>query len=152
MPELDDAIRNRPIISSFGAAHYFTMLQADGTKRLLGTKVMPARSLASKTLNYTLLAADAGNLFDNTGATGTVILTLPAWAADPTLRFYFMVTAAQILRVLAPASTRIASGITNSAAAGNIQSATPYSALCLIATSISNQWAVESATGEWTIT
>lgn len=110
----------------------------------------PPGGTATKTSNYTVLVSDNEKRFDNAGASGTVVLTLPTWANG--LRYRFVVMTAQILRVLAPASTQIADGTTNGVAAGNIESNLPYSALCLVATSVANQWAVESATGEWTVT
>src|SRR5205823_1441255 len=56
---------------------------------------------ASKTANYTIVAGDSGSYFDNSGSTGEVDFTLPAYAAG--LQYCFTVTAAQILKVIAPA-------------------------------------------------
>jgi hypothetical protein len=104
---------------------------------------------ATKTGNYSVLAGDSNTSFDNTGASGAVTFTLPSYAAG--LRYCFTVTAAQTLEVLAPASNHIAIGTTNSAAAGNIQASAPYSTACVVATSVSNQWAATSTTGSWTV-
>lgn len=56
----------------------------------------------AKTADYTVVAADVGTLFTNTGAAGAVIFTLPALAAGlgP---FEFLVTANQNVTVTAPA-------------------------------------------------
>ncbi len=103
----------------------------------------------SKTTNYNVLASDNNTFFDNTGASGEVDFALPTYAAG--LIFYFTVTAAQILKIIAPASNKIAIGATNSATAGNILNNTPYSTICIFATTISDQWAAMSMTGNWTV-
>jgi len=128
---------------------YFVFINGGATRKIPGGGLQAARRLTTKTLNYTLLTTDAGNVFDNTGAGGIVILTLPPWVADPNLKFYFMVTAAQMLRIKAPSPAKIANDVTNSAAAGYIQNNQPFCALCLVPTSVVDQWAVESATGNW---
>lgn len=104
---------------------------------------------ATKTGNYSVQTGDSNTSFDNTGATGAVTFTLPSYAAG--LRYCFMVTAAQTLEVLAPASNHIAIGTSNSASAGNIQANAPYSTACVVATSVNNQWAAMSTTGSWTV-
>ncbi len=104
---------------------------------------------ATKTSNYSVLSTDSGTYFDNTAAAGEVDFTLPAYAAG--LRYCFTATAAQILKVIAPASAKIAVGTTNSATAGNITASAVYSAVCLYATSVSNQWAADGTTGSWTV-
>ena len=53
--------------------------------------------------------------------------------------------------MIAPASAKIAVGTTNSATAGNITASAVYSAVCLYATSVSNQWAADGTTGSWTV-
>jgi len=103
----------------------------------------------TKTSNYSVLTGDSNTYFDNTGAAGEVDFTLPAYAAG--LRYCFTVTAAQTLKVIAPASTKIAIGTTNSAAAGNITAGAVYSTACIFATSVSNQWAADRTTGTWTV-
>jgi len=104
---------------------------------------------ATKTSNYSVLSADSGTYFDNTGAVGEVDFTLPAYAAG--LRYCFTTTTAQILKVIAPASAKVAIGTTNSATAGNITASAVYSAVCIFATSVSNQWAADRTTGSWTV-
>ena len=103
----------------------------------------------TKTSNYNVAVADVAQHFDNTGASGEVDFTLPAYAAG--LRYCFTVTAAQTLKVIAPASNKIAIGTTNSAAAGNITASATYSTACIYATAVSNQWVAESTTGSWTV-
>ena len=103
----------------------------------------------TKTTSYQLTTADSGSYLDNTGASGEVDYTLPAWSIG--LHFCFTVTAAQIVKVVAPASTSIAIGASNSAAAGNITANAPYATACVYATSVTNQWAADRATGTWTV-
>lgn len=56
---------------------------------------------SAKTANYTVVAADNGTLFTNTGAGGAVVFTLPALAAN--LSFMFCVTADQSVTVTSAA-------------------------------------------------
>jgi hypothetical protein len=117
---------------------------------LTATAVAGQKALqATKTSNYSVLAGDSNTSFDNTGAGGTVIFTLPSYTAG--LQYCFTVTAAHALEVLAPASNHIAVGTSNSASAGNIQASAVYSTACIVATSVSNQWAATSTTGSWTV-
>ena len=111
--------------------------------------LLSSEPTSSKTGNYTVLNSDSGQHFDNTGAGGEVDFTLPTYAAG--LQYCFTVTAAQILKVIAPASNKIAVGTTNSATAGNVTANAVYSTICLYATTVSNQWAAKSATGTWTV-
>lgn len=60
----------------------------------------------AKTGNYTVLAADSGYLFTNTGAAGAVIFTLPTTIAAG-FRARFQVTADQNVTVAAPANKLI---------------------------------------------
>jgi hypothetical protein len=85
----------------------------------------------SKTANYTIVAGDNGTCFDNGGATGTVVFTLPAYAAG--FNVCFIVMSAHILEVLAPTGVQIAMAPNITAAAGNVQDTTLYDTLSLIA-------------------
>lgn len=114
------------------------------------TTIQTKETLATKTSNYPIVSGDSGTIFDNTGAVGEVDFTLPSYAAG--LKYCFTVAAAQTLKVIAPASNKIAIGTTNSATAGNVTANAVYSTLCLYATSVSNQWAAKSLTGgPWTV-
>jgi hypothetical protein len=114
------------------------------------TTIAGQKSLqATRTTNYAVQNSDSNTEFDNTGASGEVDFTLPAYAAG--LRYCFTVTAAQTLKVIAPASSQIAIGTTNSATAGNITASAVYSSACIVATSVANQWAARSTTGLWTV-
>jgi hypothetical protein len=113
------------------------------------TAILANEATTTKTSNYAIPNTDSGQHFDNTGASGEVDFTLPAYSAG--LRYCFTVTTAQTLKVIAPASNNIAIGTTNSAAAGNIAASAVYSTACIYATTVSNQWAAKSATGSWTV-
>lgn len=76
-------------------------------------------TVANKSASYPVVAADMGTDFTNIGAAGEVDFTLPAGLASGN-EVSFTVGAAQILKVIAPASTTIRMGSTQSAAAGNI--------------------------------
>lgn len=108
-----------------------------------------ALRLVSKTSNYTVLTSDNGTYFNNIGAGGTVIFSLPAGAAG--LSYSFLVDASQILRILAVGGDFIAQGTLNSASGGNIQSNLPCSFLTLVCYK-ATQWAVTSSEGSWTVT
>lgn len=63
---------------------------------LVGNHWFPWKRFVTKTANYTIVAADNFTMFDNTGAAGTVVLTLPAIANG--YMFGLMATAAQVFR------------------------------------------------------
>lgn len=105
---------------------------------------------SAKTANYSVSVAavpgDQNKYFNNTGAAGTVIFTLPTAAAG--LKYTFVCTAAHTLEVLAAGSDHIWLGTTDKGAAGNLQTNAPYSVLKLVSLA-SGAWFAESATGTW---
>lgn len=62
--------------------------------------VDPKTTVTAKTGDATLTVAELRTIITNTGAAGTVVLTLPAASAAAGLTFKVQVTAAQIVRVL----------------------------------------------------
>ena len=108
-------------------------------------------TIVSKTGNYPLLVADSGTWFDNNGAPGEVDFTLPTWAAG--LHYCFTVVTGQIVKVIAPATVKIAIGSSNSAAAGNITASVPFASACIHAPAgPSGQWVADNdVTGTWTV-
>ena len=78
-----------------------------------GQQLVPVREV-TKTADYTAVTADSGTLFDNTGATGAVTITLPAIAVGLSMGIV----------VLADQSMTIASAAGNDIAAFNDASAT----------------------------
>ena len=106
---------------------------------------------ATKIANYAVLVSDSQTTFDNGGASGTVIFTLPTAASG--LKYCFVVAASQTLEVLAQSTDKIAFGTTNtSAAGGNISASATFSSICIVAPhGIANQWVATSApAGTWT--
>lgn len=62
--------------------------------------VSPAATALAKTTDYTVLAADFANILTNTGASGTVVFTLPSAVTYPGTVLRFHLFAAQIVRLL----------------------------------------------------
>ena len=68
----------------------------DDIGNLQGNNHFPFKKFANKTANYSIVAADNFTMFDNAGASGTVVLTLPAIANG--YCFGLRAEAAQVLR------------------------------------------------------
>ena len=68
----------------------------DDIGQMMGAPWFPWKKFLTKTADYTIVAADNYTMFDNVGAAGTVILTLPAIANG--YLFGLRAQAAQILR------------------------------------------------------
>jgi hypothetical protein len=145
--EADNAM---PSCADTGGSH---LNYVSGTGITCGTTTggNSALTRASKTTGYTVTSADDGTYFDNIGAGGTVIFTLPTSPSTAQRNCYFA-GAAQIVEILAPASTKINVGTTASATAGNMQSTAAIgNTVCLYALS-STQWvAAGTPSGTWTI-
>jgi hypothetical protein len=78
--------------------------------------------VATKTASYSVTAADSGTWFNNKGASGTVVFTLPAVATSAGCHYRFTgAVANQIITVTAPAGTLVTYG---NAAATSVSSAT----------------------------
>jgi hypothetical protein len=102
--------------------------------------------LVNHTVSAGLTSSDSGVTHTNGGASGTVVITLPAGVVGEP--FDFHVRAAQTLEILAPASTTIRVGTKISSAAGNITSNTPGSHLRLRAYS-ATEYEAEAVVGVW---
>src|SRR6202011_4624362 len=70
-------------------------------------EIYGAGSVVSKTADYTVLAADSGKMFDNTGAAGSVNFTLPAVAASKGFTITIFGVVDQPIVVTAPAGTLV---------------------------------------------
>jgi len=103
---------------------------------------------ATKTSNYSILSGDNGTRYNNIGAGGTVILSLPAAAAG--LQFAGAVFAAQYLRFTADGSDVIKYGGTDSAGGGYIRSNQSGAFLQLEAHG-TGAWIVSSDSGSWSV-
>lgn len=98
-----------------------------------------AVEIISKTADYTITTGDNGKTFDNTGATGAIVLTLPTPATN--LTYKFAVTVAQYLRIN---GTILQGGLSGA----YIRSNTPGSYLSIEAHD-SSGWIVTSTEGGW---
>ena len=105
--------------------------------------------VVSKTGAYSVLSTDAGTWFNNTGASSGVVLTMPASPATNQTNCA-IATVAQTIEFLMPSGTKVAVGATNGAAAGNLQSNTPFTMFCIWAQS-STQWVGYNLTGVWNL-
>lgn len=113
--------------------------------------VAAKRTVAAKTADYTVLTTDTNTVFTTTGASGTVIFTLPTWTAG--LTYTFQANAAQILEVLAPGTDVIRFGESVSGAGGNVQTTTSGRGNSVkVVAAASGVWIVENATGStWSV-
>lgn len=101
------------------------------------------------TANDTLTAAESGTTHTNTGATGTITLTLPA--ATVGLRYTFAVGAAQELRIDPNGTETISLPSTGVAgAAGKYLVADAVGENVELACFVAGTWGVKSYTGTWT--
>lgn len=114
--------------------------------------VVPAAfPVVTKTANYAILSADNQTTFDNAGASGTVVLSLPPAVLG--LRFAFIALSTHVLEILAAGGDQITIGTQSSAFGGNAQSSLPYSAISLIVPhGIPNLWVAQSMAGSWQLT
>jgi hypothetical protein len=63
-------------------------------------QVVLSKAAVAKTSDYTIVKADADTIFTNTGASGTVVFTLPSVKVSHGVVFRFHAFAAQIIRAL----------------------------------------------------
>lgn len=109
----------------------------------------------SKTGNYSLNTTwDVGSKFDNQGASGTVVLTLPAtWTSNAGVYYEFCCAAAQSFQIKASGGAVINNGTaTPSSVNGTITCPSlPYSYLVLEGLGSGVRWVVRSITGTWNV-
>lgn len=123
--------------------HIQTMNCSDGLPRADNGAIgrIPLSLIAAKTL----LQADSGGVYNNTGAAGSVTITLPSAPKDGTI-FHVFITAAQTIVLQAAGGAKINAGSANGTltAAGsqiNVGRAT--------VTAMGGNWFVSTA-GTWT--
>lgn len=114
---------------------------------LVGQNVSAAL-IVTKTSNYSLTTDDSGNQFNNTGAAGDIVLTLPPAVVG--LNYAGAVTEAFYLRFSADGTDKIAWGEDNSASGGYIRHNAPFAFVSLIC-HLAGQWLVSSVAGSWKI-
>ena len=103
----------------------------------------------TKTSSYPVAAGDAGTDFNNAGAAGGIIFTLPAWAAG--LNYCFTNTAGQTVTVQAASGNFITEAGVSSASGGTAVSTMQYSTVCVVGMT-SAIWQVDRHIGGWTLT
>ena len=122
-------------------------VSSGGTGTGIVNVAMGPVNFTTKTAAYTIPASACGSAYNNTGATGSVTLTLPA--AAPGLNYFFTVDAAQTLEVLGAGTDQIAIGASNSSS-NNVTANATYATLWLYAYK-AGQWVAISSTGTWTV-
>jgi hypothetical protein len=109
--------------------------------------VMPRRHEAITT-SRTLALTDNNEVINNTGATGLVELTLPPTVS--TGRFEFVVTAAQTLRIRAPAGVTIRLNPTTVSSSGGYLEANAIGASITVNAMGASAWIASAPNGTWT--
>jgi hypothetical protein len=105
--------------------------------------VLFSEFIAPKTSNYTVLNTENRTNFSNTGATGTVVFTLPTAVAG--LNYRFASNAAQIIQITAGAGDVIRRGASVSTSGGNVQTtASLGNVINLVAIDVTTWLMVES--------
>lgn len=103
----------------------------------------------AKTAAYTITEGESGSGFKNTGASGAIVLTLPA--ATVGLHYYFYVDAAQELRIDPNGTETISLPSTGvPGAAGKYLSADAVGESVHLVCAKTGTWAVYGHTGTWT--
>lgn len=132
------------------AANLIALDSADGWLQLPLSELIKHPTLA-KTANHTMTTAENGTLFHNTGATGTVVITLPAATVGLEVRAH--VRAAFALR-LDPNGSEIIGNATAGSADGTagqyIGSSTVGASIHLICMT-AGRWEVQSVKGTWVL-
>lgn len=137
-----------------GSSGQFLTSGGGGSTAMTWSTGLAARfTTATKTTNYTIASGGTDNAtrFDNSGAGGSVTFTMPT-TANLTAgdNWCFTVDAAQTLQVTANTSETINVGGVVSASAGNIQSSTVGSSICLYMLTTGKAYAYASA-GPWAV-
>lgn len=113
-----------------------------------GTLATEMLDLTSKTANYTVTRDEVGRVFTNTSASGAITFSLPA--AENGLQYYFVVQAAQELRIDPNGTETISlpsTGVPGSAGKYLTANAIGES-VHLVA--VGTNWVVMGYTGTWT--
>ena len=108
-------------------------------------------NIVEKTANYTATEAESGSLYENTGATGTVVISLPA--ATVGLEYRAHVCAAFALRLDPNGSQIIGNPTAGSADGGGgryISSSTVGAAIHLVCMA-TGRWEVQAVKGTWAL-
>jgi hypothetical protein len=129
----------------------FQVAKVDGaTTAIVALNRLPKEQpVLTKTADYTLTVADSGSTVSTTGASGTVVLSLPA--AVPGLRYTGRVGAAQELRFDPNGSETISLPSTGvPGAAGKYLTANAIGETVELVCVVAGTWSVLGYTGTWT--
>lgn len=108
-----------------------------------------ASAVSAKTTDYAVLAGDSGTIFTNTGASGTVVFTLPA---SPTngLWYEFHITAAQSVDIKTGTAVLIyANAAATTATTGKLTKSTVGTVIQLNYNGVA--WMGVGQSGTWTV-
>jgi len=110
---------------------------------------LAANTVQTKTSDYTVLATESGDVFDTTGAAGTVVFTMPA--AVPGLKYRFHVGVAQELRIDPDGTETVSLPSTGvPGAAGKYLTANAIGETVVLECVVAGNWACMGYTGTWT--
>lgn len=136
--------------NTVGTAGQVLTSQAGGSTAMTWSSVVAANfTISTQTSNFNVTAANDWVRYDNSGAAGSVTGTLPS-APTAGDNWCFLVATAQTFEVLANTGETINFGGTLSASAGNIQSSTVGSSVCLYFESSTKSYAWASE-GSWQV-
>lgn len=92
----DTAVRYSPAAGWYLGTLAATKADGDTTANVV-LNYTPAEKIVTKTADYTILEGDNGTIFTTSGASGTVVFTLPV--GKPGLKYGFEVGASQAVRI-----------------------------------------------------
>ncbi len=146
---IDGSVQFSDSTSQGGAG--FSFFSDNGTAVTVYARIVRQRMVqASKTGNYSVVVADTGTAFDNVGAAGTVVFTLPAATVGQTYTFNKVV--GQILTITPQAGDTIRfNGLTKAAGASvstNANTGTDWQS-CTLMCFQAGFWIATSAVGTW---
>lgn len=111
---------------------------------------LTARLTNLQTTSYSVLVLDSGSVFQNTGAVGQVVYTLPASAIGLTYTINNTAAGATFSKIVATTPDIIVSNGVAGAAAGSLTSTQIWSSATIVCTS-AGIWQVTSINGTWTL-
>jgi hypothetical protein len=114
----------------------------------LPTGVGGSRVEVSETSDFAPTSGATGTDYNNTGASGTITFTLPAWAAG--LNYCFTDTAGHTVVVKAGSGNFITEVGVSSVSGGTITSMSQYSTVCIVAMTATG-WQVDRHVGSWSL-
>jgi hypothetical protein len=141
-----------PAVNSIGlATNGLAAVVIDASQNaVFSATVKYKAATANKTTSYTVLTTDSATTFDNTGAAGQVVYTLPAAAAGLTFSFTNTAAGAGFTKAMATGTDKIAQLGVLGGAAGFVVSTAIWTTITLTC-SAAGTWVVTGVTGTWTL-